>query len=359
MIIIRDGFEFELTPAELAQAYREVQLKEDMQTIRELFEQMEKPEDVFRSEGAYDEFLVYAAREMRSYVNDFEDGDVRYEAISAAKSAIASAKDAPYEEAKERTADSGLEARRRAYQRNQLKSWIAGGGLEEQIQRYDVQPGEQHAQRWGTLFDYVEMRGLDAVKPHLADIVERYEAGEDVAEFIDKSWLMWHSAPLDTLDDSIVGKWRVHLVMPGDRYGLNDCLTYDPANAKAGNNLPLVEFYDTSQDESRFPGGQFVSRYYMSTLLGLDGLSTSESIAEIASRNGSLSLQGDVPVWTVSSSELSVIARRLEKAHEAIVQKDSHEDAADLDVERASAKGACRDVNEPSAPGRDDLEIGC
>lgn len=190
------------------------------------------------------------------------------------------------------------------------------------------------------------------------DIIERYEAGEDVAEFIDRSWRMWHSAPLDTLDDSIVGKWRVHLVMPGDRYGVDDCLTYDPTNAKACNNLPLVEFYDTSQDESRFPGGQFVSRYYMSTLLGLDGLSTSESIAEVASRNGSLSLRGDVPAWTVSSSELSVIARRLEKAHEAIIQKDFHEDAADLDVERASAKGACRDVNEPSAPGRDDLGIG-
>ena len=73
--------------------------------------------------------------------------------------------------------------------------------------------------------------------------------------------------------DFTTGKWRVHLIYPGERYGLDGCLTYE-LNAYSGApaaahraSYPLVEFYDTSQDAARFPGGQFVSRYYMTDLL--------------------------------------------------------------------------------------------
>lgn len=40
-------------------------------------------------------------------------------------------------------------------------------------------------------------------------------------------------------------------------------------------SYPLVEFYDTSQDAARFPGGQFVSRYYMTDLLEDDSIAVS------------------------------------------------------------------------------------
>lgn len=78
--------------------------------------------------------------------------------------------------------------------------------------------------------------------------------------------------------DFTTGKWRVHLIYPGERYGLDGCLTYE-LNAYSGApaaahraSYPLVEFYDTSQDAARFPGGQFVSRYYMTDLLEGDDL---------------------------------------------------------------------------------------
>ena len=81
----------------------------------------------------------------------------------------------------------------------------------------------------------------------------------------------------DPLADFTVGRFRVHLVQEGERYGagggfvygkdlsngsfgipINDCQLY-------GHGLPLVEFYDVSQDPAKFPEGQFVSRYFMST----------------------------------------------------------------------------------------------
>ena len=46
-----------------------------------------------------------------------------------------------------------------------------------------------------------------------------------------------------------------------ERYGLNDCLVHD-------KDEPLVEFFDAAQDHTVFgPLGQFVSRYYRSTLM--------------------------------------------------------------------------------------------
>lgn len=52
--------------------------------------------------------------------------------------------------------------------------------------------------------------------------------------------------------------WNVRLVRKGQQYGLNDKLTHDRED-------PLVEFFDSRYDHT--PLGQFVSRYYLSTLL--------------------------------------------------------------------------------------------
>jgi hypothetical protein len=50
---------------------------------------------------------------------------------------------------------------------------------------------------------------------------------------------------------------EARIIYKGDKYGLNDCLTYD------GKGTPLVEFYLLGKDYK-----QFVSRYYLSTLEG-------------------------------------------------------------------------------------------
>ena len=81
-----------------------------------------------------------------------------------------------------------------------------------------------------------------------------------------------------------VGKFNVRIVNTGDKYGRNDCLTNDKD--------ALVEFYDSRYDLQDFMGrGQFVSRYYVETILNGEY------------PNG-LSLDGGIPAWTVSADEM-------------------------------------------------------
>lgn len=113
------------------------------------------------------------------------------------------------------------------------------------------------------------------------------------------------------MGDLQVGKWRVHLIMPGESYGCTNSAVYDMEEAeKYGNGLPMVEFYDTSQDPKKFPGGQFVSRYYASTMLGIDGYG--RDVRVTAEQGRAFSLQGDIPSWTVSPEELSKVGAWLE-----------------------------------------------
>ncbi len=74
--------------------------------------------------------------------------------------------------------------------------------------------------------------------------------------------------------------WAVRLVEPGDKYGLNDCLTCDKGDA-------YVEFYDTRYEHTDL--GQFVTRYYLSTLLKFKS-------------GGGLCLKCDVPSWSVGEA---------------------------------------------------------
>jgi len=91
------------------------------------------------------------------------------------------------------------------------------------------------------------------------------------------------------------GKWRVKIIPPGDRYGLGKSVIND-------SDKYLVEFYDTSQDPIKFPGGQFVTRYHMDTLLGKDEFGGGTY------PNG-LSLDYSIPVWHVTKEEMeSVVA---------------------------------------------------
>lgn len=83
-----------------------------------------------------------------------------------------------------------------------------------------------------------------------------------------------------------VDKFNVRIVNTGDKYGVNDCLI----NRKA----PMVEFYDSRfKQGSDGARGQFVSRYYIDTLLERD--------------TGGLCLDGGVPAWTVSAPDMAIV----------------------------------------------------
>ena len=88
-----------------------------------------------------------------------------------------------------------------------------------------------------------------------------------------------------------VGKYNVRIVNAGDKYGRNDCLTND--------KQPLVEFYDSRYDQADFMGrGQFVSRYYVDTIVR-------------GEYPGGLSLDGGIPEWTVSADEMCQVKQYL------------------------------------------------
>lgn len=99
---------------------------------------------------------------------------------------------------------------------------------------------------------------------------------------------------------------------------LDGCLTYE-LNAYSGApaaahraSYPLVEFYDTSQDAARFPGGQFVSRYYMTDLLEDDSIAV--SLDTMLKNGNQFSLDGGIPGWTVEGDDLAKVNDFLKKS---------------------------------------------
>jgi hypothetical protein len=111
------------------------------------------------------------------------------------------------------------------------------------------------------------------------------------------------SAPF-VMVSSISGRtFLARILRPGDAYGLNDSLSWGEdagrgvtdAVARAAIHADLsrrlgVEFYDATKISESHPTGQFVSRYYLSTLL--------------RSTSG-LVLQGDVPEWQIDAESMA------------------------------------------------------
>jgi hypothetical protein len=84
--------------------------------------------------------------------------------------------------------------------------------------------------------------------------------------------------------------FTVRLVYEGETYGRTGSLIHDKTD-------PLVEFYDSSQSVETFGiYGQFVSRYYMSTILDGDDTGTV-----------GLVLDGGVDVWYVDGYNMKEI----------------------------------------------------
>lgn len=86
-----------------------------------------------------------------------------------------------------------------------------------------------------------------------------------------------------------VERFNVRIVRKGDAFG-DDCLTREM-------DVPLVEFFDAKQDVNKFgPLGQFVSRYFCSTIL------------EASFDDGyGLDLYGGVAAWSVSAAGMKAV----------------------------------------------------
>jgi|TARA_R110000744_G_scaffold342135_1_gene447286 hypothetical protein len=90
--------------------------------------------------------------------------------------------------------------------------------------------------------------------------------------------------------------WKVKIVFKEDAYGLDNCLTHN-------EDEPLVEFYDLAHKETFGDKGQFVSRYYLSTIL-FEGCAISKQDlinAENRDSEVGINLQGNVKGWEMSA----------------------------------------------------------
>jgi len=84
----------------------------------------------------------------------------------------------------------------------------------------------------------------------------------------------------------MLDKFNVRIVNTGDKYGLNDCLVNDRS--------AMVEFYDVRFPHTKF--GQFISRYYTSTILEQDAYPSG------------LCLDSGTPAWTVPADDMLMVA---------------------------------------------------
>ena len=103
-------------------------------------------------------------------------------------------------------------------------------------------------------------------------------------------------------------RFNVRIVNNGEKYGREFCLTHD-------GDKPMVEFYDRRYPHTQY--GQFVSRYYVGTLLGLDGFYGGEP-------TGGLCLDGGNPnSWTVSAEDMVLVRAYLQAMTGTPMQLDA------------------------------------
>lgn len=165
------------------------------------------------------------------------------------------------------------------------------GGLTEDEVREDFTDDEifNHQMEMKDFYYEKEMRALAAFfngeKSDMSDFVNPY-GGNHI------------------LVSGSVGRWN------GTSTGIAVYKDFDAAAHRA--SYPLVEFYDTSQDAARFPGGQFVSRYYMTDLL--EDNSIAVSIDTMLKNGNQFSLDGGIPAWTVEGDDLAKVNDFLKKS---------------------------------------------
>lgn len=86
-----------------------------------------------------------------------------------------------------------------------------------------------------------------------------------------------------------VEKFNVRILGLGERYGRNDCLV--------NKDEPMVEFYDGRYTNGSFgERGQFVSRYFVSTILN-------------GNYSNGLCLHGGIDGWSVSAEGMKEVIK--------------------------------------------------
>ena len=88
-----------------------------------------------------------------------------------------------------------------------------------------------------------------------------------------------------------VDKFNVRVVNKGDKYGRDFVLTHE-------EEKPLVEFYDSRYPHTEF--GQFITRYYVATILG-------DNVHRLDEETGALHLDLGIPAWTVSERHMDIV----------------------------------------------------
>lgn len=88
--------------------------------------------------------------------------------------------------------------------------------------------------------------------------------------------------------------FNVKLVKQGEKWGRDNCLTHDKAD-------PLVEFYDARYTKLD-PLGQFISNYYLSTLMNTQWGDCREG----------LNLYGGEPDWYIDKQGMTEVFEWLE-----------------------------------------------
>lgn len=108
----------------------------------------------------------------------------------------------------------------------------------------------------------------------------------------------------EKIDEFTTGKWRVVLYKVK-----NSSTLYD-------NGDLIVTFYDISQDESKFPGGQNVTTYNLDDMFDTKYGPSIENMRR-------LSLYGDIPAWTVEYDDLQKIAEWLKPYNQSNLNESS------------------------------------
>ena len=150
------------------------------------------------------------------------------------------------------------------------------------------------------------------------------------------------SVTYKAVDPESGNRWCVRIVFIGDQYGLKHCLTYGETEYdKDKHDDPMIEFYDrdsgvaeilrNSDDKTEaYLGkeyGQFVSRYYYSTLKMRDPLGKGSALADWSERG--LNLHGGVSRWSVSSEFMvkAMAAINAELEERAEIERREMQDA--------------------------------
>lgn len=115
-------------------------------------------------------------------------------------------------------------------------------------------------------------------------------------------------------------RFGVRVVRDGDNYGLGDCLVHQGET--------MIEFYDLHHAD-RFPDGQFVSRYYWTTL-------------RTHGANGLCLDGGNRDAWTVDVSVMEQVQR--------LVQQIEREAPPALDSDGLCADRSCDVCNMTGEP---------